>query len=333
MKSTYLNKYVLLLGLVLSLTACIEDEVVPLTDQGTPLLKFQNGPQQSLFFLPFLESKKIKIFDLRRDANSSKELQTTRTVVIQADSNLIKAYNKENDTEFELLPESIYALNSDPSIVKSGDKITITFGPGEFVKNLYINLDGSKWDLSKKFALAFKVLDAGGASLSSDRPSVLTTISIKNKYDGTYEVKGTMVDVVNPALTHVNDYYFANGKPAIQLVLKTVSATKCALFDPVVWHDYFVPITSGGTAVSGYGTFAPIFEFDLNTDKVVDVTNYYGTPSNTRGGRLDPTGAVNAYNSSNKTLTIKYNMTQRSLVPVAPHVRTTWDEVWKYLHE
>jgi hypothetical protein len=297
-------------------------------------LKFQNGPEQSLFYLPFLDSKKVKLFDLRRDAQSTAELQSSRTITVQEAPEIVTKYNEDNGTDYEILPSDIYTLVSDASIVKSGTKYTITFGPGDFVKNLYINLNGAKWDLSKKFAVAFKVTDSNGTLLSKDKPSQITLISIKNKYDGTYEVTGTMEDVVNGTLTHANDYLVANGYGKLELILKTLSATKCAVYDPTVWNDYFIPIsTGGGTGLSGYGSFAPIFEFDLATDKVIGVTNYYGTPGNTRLGRLDPTGKVNAYNEGTKTLTIKYNMTQKSLVPAAPHVRTTWDETWKYLHE
>jgi hypothetical protein len=58
--------------------------------------------------------------------------------------------------------------------------------------------------------------------------------------------------------------------------------------------------------------------------------NYYGQPAgNTRSG-LDPSG-VNQYDAATKTVRIKYNMTQSSLVPAAPHIRTTWDETWKYV--
>lgn len=312
--------------------SCIKDEVTPLGDAGSPLLKFQDGPDQSLFYLPFLDTKQISLFDLRRDPNSKAELNATRTITIQEAPELVTKYNTDNESDYQILPSEIYTLATNPSIVKNGNKYTITFGPGEFAKNFVINLNGAKWDLSKKFAMAFKVVDAGGTLLSKDKPSIITKISIKNKYDGTYEVTGTMEDILNAGLTHATEYLKSKDKKLL-LTLKTVSATKCAVYDPTLWNDYFVPITSGGTAYSGYGTFAPIFEFDLATDKVVGVTNYYGTPANTRGGRLDPDGKVNAYDASKKTLTIRYNMTQKSLVPAAPHVRTTWDEVWKFVKD
>lgn len=313
--------------------SCIKDEVTPLGDTGSTLVKFQDGPDLSLFYLPFLDTKQISLFDLRRDPNSSAELKATKTIVIQEAPELVTKYNTDNGTDYEVLPTDIYTLAANPSIVKSGNKYTITFGSGDFAKNFVINLNGAKWDLSKKFAMAFKVVDAGGGLLNKDKTSIITKISIKNKYDGTYVVTGTMEDILNAGLTHATDNLKTQGAD-LELTLKTVSATKCAVYDPTVWADYFIPIsTGGGTGLSGYGSFAPIFEFDLATDKVIGVTNYYGTPANTRGGRLDPTGEVNAYDAGKKTLTIKYNMTQKSLVPDPPHVRTTWTEVWKYAHE
>ena len=324
--------FLLLMLATFLIQSCIKDEVTPLGDAGSPLVKFQDGPDQSLFYLPFLDTKQISLFDLRRDPNSKAELNATRTITIQEAPELVTKYNTDNESDYQILPSEIYTLATNPSIVKNANKYTITFGPGEFAKNFVINLNGAKWDLSKKFAMAFKVVDAGGTLLSKDKPNIITKISIKNKYDGTYVVTGTMEDIANPGLTHATDYLKSKGAD-LELTLKTVSATKCAVYDPTVWADYFIPITSGGTGLSGYGTFAPIFEFDLATDKVIGVTNYYGTPANTRGGRLDPSGKVNAYDAGKRMLTIKYNMTQKSVITTPPHVRTTWDEVWKFVKD
>jgi hypothetical protein len=92
------------------------------------------------------------------------------------------------------------------------------------------------------------------------------------------------------------------------------------------------PITTGtaADAISYYGSFGLILTFDPLTNKVASVTNYYGQPAgNSRYAQLDASGA-NVYDPGTKTVTIKYNMCQPSVVTVAPFIRTTWDEVWTY---
>ena len=68
--------------------------------------------------------------------------------------------------------------------------------------------------------------------------------TVKNKWDGEYEVTGTMVDAANAAITCLFPMNYW---------LITSEALTADGYDPVYWEDYFIPIRSG-TAVSGYGT-------------------------------------------------------------------------------
>jgi len=62
------------------------------------------------------------------------------------------------------------------------------------------------------------------------------------------------------------------------------------------------------------------------------VTNAYGQPAgNTRAAELDPSG-VNAYDPDSKTIKVKFFMTQKSLVPVAPYIRSQFDWTLKFMH-
>ena len=100
---------------------------------------------------------------------------------------------------------------------------------------------------------------------------------------------------------------------------------------------FTLPIPEGVTQLQfsflGYatrGAFSVIVEFDPITGNPVAVTNKAGQPAaNTRYGQLDASG-VNTYDPVSKTITIKYNMCQPSVIPAPPSIRTTWDEVWKF---
>ena len=136
-----------------------------------------------------------------------------------------------------------------------------------------------------------------------------------------------MVDVTNPAFVHLDQA----GRP-LEYTLETISATKCVVVDYPYFGGAAAHAFYTGTDVSGYGSFAAVVEFDPATDKVIGVTNFYGQPAaNTRSAQLDASG-VNTYTAANKTVQIKYNMRQPSVVAAAPNIRVTWNETWTFQH-
>lgn len=325
----------LLFGVICSigLVSCIKDDHIEVGDAGKTFLKFNDGPTKALFFSPFTDIKDITVFNIRRDPNSELTLNKPQSVTVKLVPQLVTDYNTEHNETFELLPASFYTYALETGMTVNGNDFVVNYAAGEFAKNLKIQLDGAQWvDLSKKYALAFVVSDAGGNTLSAAKDTMITFFSIKNKWDGVYEVSGTMVDVVNAALTHVNVGLASEGEDPLKIELRTISPTQCALFDATVVGNYAAPIWTG-SAFSQYGSFSVIVEFDPATDKVVAVTNYSGQPAaNTRYGQLDVSG-VNEYDPATKTVTIKYNMCQPSVVLVDPYIRTTWDEVWKFIKD
>lgn len=321
--------------------SCRKDSFVSdaneLGDKGATFVKVLEGPVNALFFSPFTDIKKIDLFSVRREANSADQLNTPSKVTLTANPAAITAYNTKNSETFEVLPDAIYTLVTNSSIVKTSTGYEFNFSAGEFAKELAINLNGSLYDLSKKYALAFDITTASGATITkTEKKSIIVLISIKNKYDGVYSVEGTMSDVANTTLSHFSNFINSSAntftKAPYKLQLRTISATKCAAYDAEFFGDgnsaYQMPITSG-TTYSRYGNFGIIIEFDPATDKIIAVTNYYGQPaSNTRSAQLDASG-INTW--SNGTMKIKYNMLQPSVVTTAPFIRTTWDETWQYL--
>ena len=273
------------------LTSCIDEEFEELGTAGDTFVKIQQQPQ--FFFSPFNTVKKIDGFSIRRDANSNEALLKSTTVRIVADAAAIPA-------GFELLPESYYTLESSTGIQKSGNAYTIPFNSGDFAKEFTIKIDGSKWtDLSKKYALAFKIEDAGGLKIANGQDKAVAKFAIKNKYDGKYEITGTMKDVVVTTLT---------GAYPIKAELHTLTENSVVLYDVEYFANYFHAILSNGSP-SGYGGFAPIFTMDANGN-VISVTNYYGQPAgNGRSAKLDPSG-VNKFTvdeaKGTKTLEVSY---------------------------
>ena len=317
-----ISKSLLALGmLAVILSSCIDDDLTPLGDQGQTLVKILEGPEQTFFFSPFTEVKTMDAFSLRKDANSNSTLKTASIFVLTQSQAMIDSFNVHNGETFEALPDDFFKLTN-PAFEKSGDGYKVNFASGDFSKEFSIELDGSKWtDLGKKYALAFEVSDPGGYHLSSSKDSIIVFFSIKNKYDGNYEVEATapMVDVTNASLT---GYYPLNSN------LHTVGPNSVVMYCITYLGGHQGHPIKNGTADSWYGNFAPVFNMD-DAGKVTSVTNFYGQVTNASGrsARLDPTG-VNKFtinDDGSKTLEVKYIMVQAGGVD-----RTFFTEKWTY---
>lgn len=310
---------ILFSGLLLS--SCIKDDVKDLGDAGKTFVKILEAPEKKFFFEPFSTTNQVNLFSLRRDANSNASLNETVTVTLRVDTAALRAYNASHNSSFELLPDSLFTVPA--GFTKSGPlTYTTTFGPGEFAKEFTIGLNGSKWDLSKTYAMPMMIQNAGNVAISSEMNNIVSTISIKNRFDGRYKMNGTLTDLAVGSLTMPN--------PDWEVWLLTTGPNSVRMYNAATgissFKDLF-PIKNGPDE-SAYGAFLPVFTIDANNN-VTSVTNFYGQPaSNTRSAQLDPTG-VNKWDPATKTLRVKFFMFQPSAVPSGP--RATIDLTLNYL--
>jgi Domain of unknown function (DUF1735) len=314
MKRTINSLYTLgLLAIGLGFAACSKpDSPVSAGTSGSTFVKLLESGEKVLAFDAVGTPQIADLLDVRKDANSEASLNTATNVVVALDQAYLDAYNTENETEYEILPAEFYTTN--PAI--SGDKYNLLFAAGEFAKPIEFTLtDATKLDFSKQYALPFTItsVDAGGKI--SDSKTLMIKVLVKNTWDGAYELSGSMNDAVNPGLSadYPNVYH-----------LVTSGATTVDGYYPAAGFEYFyVPILNAG-AKTVYGSFAPVFTFDAATNKIIGVTNYYGTPANTRAAALDPSGE-NFYDPETQTIKVKFFMRQPSLVPTPPNIRTSFD--------
>lgn len=281
------------------MTSCIEDDTVRLTDEGNTIIKVNGGTENALYFSPFLDVRKVDMLDLRRDANSADALNQSATVTLSLDPSLVDQYNADNEADFAVLPDEIYSFVTDNGVSISGNTLTVTFNPGEFAKVVSINLDGSQWDLAYKYALGFKMESSSQGVISNGTPTSLTTISVKNKYDGKYLLTGqhTRVPYNFPYETEVE--------------LRTFAANSVIFYWPLagsVGH----PIGVGPGELSWYGpAVSPIVVMDLDTDKVADV---YNNSNAVPIFKWDEDGVTNGnyYDNGSKTLYVSWNYLGRA---------------------
>ncbi|MFI5451719.1 DUF1735 domain-containing protein [Pedobacter sp. UC225_61] len=305
------------------------------TNGGSTIIKVMGGKEPTVFLDALSGIKKVTIFSLRKDAGNADALNQATTVTLTYDAAVLAAYNTAHPTQSaaEILPDALFTIASN-GITRTATGFEVKFAPGEFAKDFDINLNFDNFDFDKRFVFPFKIT-SNITTPNVVQSTLVMTVSVKNKWDGIYTVSGTMVDVTNPAFAHFSTSPTITSDAPYRLQLRTISATKCVIWDPKYFNGggNFDPFYTG-TGTSSFGSFDPIIEFDPATNKVIGITNFYGADvaATLRNARLDPTG-VNQYTPSNKTLLIKYNLTQKAgLTPAlaSPFVRATWDEKWVY---
>jgi len=330
MKNKFLNFLLGSLVLSAALSSCIKNKVTELGDKGTSRVRLAEAPDNVQYFSPFSNVKTVQLITVRRDAVSQSDVNQPLTVKLTAIADSIDVYNAATGQTFEQLPDSLFTLVAGQGVTRSGNVYTVTFDPGVTAVTIPIAVNGAKWDLTHTYGLYFKITDAGGKQISADHKESFAGIAVKNKWDGIYEVSGSMTDFTNSSLQHVNVWLSSHGYDNETYELRTAGPTTCYVFDPIVYGDYIVPITSG-TNLSGYGSFALVVESDPATDKIAKVTNYYGQPAgNGRSAGLDPSG-VNAYDAASKTIQIKYNLLGGPGTSSPTQIRTQWNETWKWI--
>lgn len=314
---------VLFSSLVILSTGCLKDELV---EDGLTGPKISTSPSiielaGSVEATTSYNSSSVVAFDigpnrdtlglvyarLAADQPADKDIQVQLELV----PSLIDAYNDSNATAYEPLPTDIYNLSS--------EDLTITIPKGSREGSLDINLiPNDLIDHEYAVGLRVKSVSDPNAKISGNFNNLVAIVLVKNIYDGEYSVTGTMIDNVNPALT---------GLFPMTIYLVTTGANSVAMFDPIGWHDFIHPISNAGN-YSGYGSFAPQFEFDPSGNgTVVSVVNYFGqpAPANGRSAAIDPTG-LNKWDPVTKEMKVKFFMLQPGTT-----VRTTFDETFEYV--
>ena len=238
------------------------------------------------------------------------------TVTLGIDPAALTQYNTEQKVAYDLIPATLYTLPA-----------TVVIPKGQRTAMVDLKFKSLNFDFAKAYVLPVQIKTISSGTVSGNFGTILINVNAKNKYDGVYSTKGTMVDVANANFRHLTQ---VPGE-TLEYSLETVAANKCAIVDRLYGVGAPAHIFFTGTGASYYGSFGAVLEFDPTTNKVIGVTNFYGQPAgNTRSAQLDQSG-VNTYNPTTKTIKVKYNMRQTSVVPAAPNIRVTWTEELTYL--
>lgn len=106
---------------------------------------------------------------------------TDLNVTLDVDTAVLGKYNRTNGTNYPVLPAADYKLTN-----------TITIPAGQRKVEYHVKFNTSLFEPSITYALPLRVVNASGVTISSNFGSIVLLVSAKNRYDGTYTLKGTI---------------------------------------------------------------------------------------------------------------------------------------------
>ena len=169
------------------------------------------------------------------------------SVTLAIDAASLTLFNTQNGTDYELPPADVFSFPT-AVVIKKGTRLA----------QVQVTVNNSNdFDFDANYAIPISIASASMGTLSSNFGKAFYSFSARNAYDGIYTMDETapMVDATSTSLT---GYY------PLEMYLMTYTGNSVALYDGKGNYSkgYYHPILSGGTSVSGYGAFSPVFYFD-----------------------------------------------------------------------
>ncbi len=182
------------------------------------------------------------------------------TVKVIGDPTVVTAYNTANGTTYNAVPGGLFALKAGDIQLTETDrkqKVSIMINPA--------NVATGEW------AIGLKISSTTLGEVSQIADKVVIILSVKNKYDGVYHMKGyyTRTDAVGAPY---------NGPFDTEVFMITTGPTSVAMYSDEVggftqpFYDY------GGGQITGFGNVGPEVSFNATTDQASGIANYTGTP-------------------------------------------------------
>lgn len=293
-----MKKYFLIvsaLAIPLLFTACLKDENVEDRVYGLDgaedikLIEILNSPDNIINLDYSTNDTTFNLVTLH--AATAQPVGEDVTVALTLDPALVTDYNTEHGTNYEAPPSSIYTMGS----------LTVTIPRGS--RDGYLKMTAKPSDISAgSYALGFRIASISNPNylISENYKTVITRLSVKNRYDGVYSLRSRMEDWSVP-------YGIANTPwtwPAsFGLEMQTSSANSVNMYS--VAHGSFIhpALTTTGGA-TGFGGTIPRFVFDLSNNTLINVVNDAPPGGLNRTFSLNPSPpqGTNKYDPATKTI-------------------------------
>jgi hypothetical protein len=276
-------KYLLLSScLVLLFGACRKDAFkgTETGSSGKTYVWLGEAPQYSQYFLPFTDVKPVAMFTVRRDAASQADLQKTGTATLTAIS--VDAYNAANGTTYSSIPSTLATQSSDKSVVATATGLTINFQPGDFAKQYVLNVNGTQFDASKKYAVIYALTGVGAGLTKKVAPDTIVSVfGVKNQYDGSYHATGERihpalgtlpfdynVNMVTSGATSIDGPALADLQADLNLTVNPDNTVTCTS----TYQDLFVPAGMTNTYDPATQTFTLHVAYNTGAPRIMNIT-------------------------------------------------------------
>ena len=184
------------------------------------------------------------------------KVQSDVNVSIGANNAIVTDFNNENGTSYDAVPFSKFGFETTDftlSATERKKKVRLKIKPSDVATG--------EWAIG----LDIKTVSAGEVSQIANK--IIMLISVKNKYDGVYHLKGFYTRTDNPAL---------NGPFETDVEMITTGPNSVAMYWPD-FGDYYQPFSNNGS-LTAFSNVAPEAFFS-GSDQVTSINNYTGDPA------------------------------------------------------
>lgn len=246
-----------LLFVIVALASCKRDDVFGDVDINTErsIVEFSDPHGFKSIAIDYsTELMDLELTEVRFMIRSFVESNATVRVIVNP--GVVYDYNDANGTNFAAVPESAFGLEN--------NEFTLT--PGERSQPLRIRLRPS--DIANgQNAIGLSIAEVVGGEVSRIAGTLVVAVSVKNKYDGVYHLKGHFTRTDLPAY---------NGPFETEVHMITTGPNSVAMYWPE-FGDYYQPFANNG-ALTAFSNVAPEVFFDAN-DMVTSLNNITGDPA------------------------------------------------------
>ncbi|MDP4261577.1 MAG: DUF1735 domain-containing protein [Bacteroidota bacterium] len=269
MKSGKLKILLLAAGAMI-LNSCKQDKVfgdiTPNTDR--PIIEFSEPSGFKSVAMDYSTSYiDLDITDIRFMIRSYVTKNATAKIIINP--GLVYDYNDKNQTNYAVVPASLYGLVNDQ----------FTLSATERSKTVRIHIRPSDV-ASGQNAIGISIAQVDGGEVSRIAGTLVVAISVKNKYDGSYHLKGFYTRTDNPPY---------NGPFETDVQMVTTGPNSVAMYWPF-GGDYYQPFSNAGN-LTAFSNVAPEVFFN-GADQVTSINNYTGDPAT--GPFMTPSPGANS---------------------------------------
>lgn len=195
------------------------------------------------------------VTDLRFMVRS--KVESNDNVSIGANNNIVSEYNAANGTSYTAVPFSKFGFETTDFVLTPTErkqKVRLKINPADVAIG--------------QWAIGLEIKSVSQGEISQIASKIMMIISVKNKYDGVYHLKGFYTRTDNPPY---------NGPFETDVEMVTTGPNSVAMYWPD-FGDFYQPFSNNGT-LTAFSNVAPEAIFNAN-DQVTSINNYTGDPVN-----------------------------------------------------